>query len=979
MRNMMLNAVVGTVVLCGSMLTAHATPWRVEVLEPAGTVPYYDLEGKPPRLIATGDGSLLAYPLSTRIRDNLDYDGYTAFARMGSTGATANFSTGTLGAYADGTLLADGTLVTVATTVERVASDGTLIWSVLNPLGEENVSAIQISSHALLLAQPSGSGLRLRRMNLDNGAVNQSLDAPVSASGFCSHAPMVGGGDGSVFIGDPCVSPTIIKVLDSPLRLDASWQVTPVTTAVRDIRFDGGFVYAVVQFDNRAVLRKLNPTTGATVWTYPDIGSEFGVTRQFDVLDGVVLIRALNASDDALIQRIDPATGALLWTYPSTRFVSAAAAAGNSLLLGSGVGSISDLDDARGFVEGVNLATGAQIWESTLNAPQGGGSFLGNLAIQGSQAVAIGAGCPAISVNGRPICDVTLWRNDLASGFPLDAAPVKIRTGNNAVAVVESPPNQPLAATLEMGSAGPQLHIRKFALSDGATTLDIVTPVQMTRPWQQPEFARVIPTGDGNYAALLSILHRNTRDSDAVVMKISGSNGAVLWRRSLIDYSMGPQDIDLIQITSDSAGSIFFDVAYEYEWTGRKGAVVKLASATGNVAWEVPVPNQSFAILHSGVAEMLGDDVLIYSDPSLPGGAGWQRRSGSDGSVVWSAASLPVFPNIVGDSYIYGTGTSGDSITLARIDSQTGATLCSGTHVSSGDSLSYTFGQLRAVDGDIYVAARRKTGAIFKAILVKFSGATCSPIWANRLDATTLPGAQITPRFLFNGVMYFSGRPSSYEAIPANFLTGVSSADGSLINSQLLYQAGWQDPSSVRASGIPVGLDGPETELVQVAASREPGQPTRTVIEKRASPTNAVIGAINISASMVAAPTPTSAGFDFVISVANDGAITAPNVRTLANFGIDVRLDNVSCSLSGFTCDASIVGSTVRFTSNIATGSTLTLTGRASVPAASTSQIRVTGSAFSPYGFAEINIADNILMPTPPFRDRIFQNGVESP
>lgn len=978
MRNMMLNAAVGLAVFGGTITVAHATPWRVEVLEHPGTVAY-DLDGDRPQLTTTSDGSLLAYPLSMRIRDDLDDDGYTAFARIGSTGATASFSTGTVGAYAKGTLLADGSLVTVATTIDRVASDGTVIWSILNPLGVDFGRVVQMSSDALLLAIPAGSQLKLRGLSLDNGAVTQSLDLPITPSGYCYSVGMVGGDNGSAFIGDPCVSSGIIKVLESPLRLDSNWQPTPAITAVRDIRFDGGALYAAVQSDNRAVLRKFNPTTGATLWTYPDSGSEFGVSGQFDVLGGVVLVRALNASSDTVIQRIDPATGALLWSYTSTRNVFAAAAAGNGLVLGSGVGSIIDLDDARGFIEGINLATGAFTWDATLAAPQGGGSFLSSIAIQGSQAVAIGAGCPAITVNGRPTCDVTLWRYDLSTGIPVEpAAPVKVRTGNNAVAFVEPPPSQPIAATLEMGSAGPQLHIRKFALSDGATKLDIVTPVQMTYPWQLPEFARVIPTGDGNYAALLSIFPRNARDSDAVVMKINGSNGAVLWRRSLIDYSLGPQDIDLIQITSDSAGSIFFDVAHDYQWTGRAESIVKLASTTGNVSWEVSVPNSAISLFNSGIVQMLGDDVLVYSDPTLLGGAGWQRRRGSDGSVVWSAASLPVFPNVVSDAVIYGTSFAGNALTLARIDPLTGATLCSGTHVSSDDSSLRNGGwPLLASDGDIYLAAQRKTGTVFKAIVVKFSGSTCNPIWANRLDATTSPGAQFTPRFVDSGVFYFSGRPSSYDAISANFLTAVSSTDGSLINSQLLYQAGWQDRSSVRAAGGPLGLDS-SGELLLFAASREPGQPTRTVVEKRASPASAVTGSINISASMVAAPAPASAGFDFVISVVNDGAITAPNVRTLANFGIDVRLDNVTCSLAGSPCDTSIVGSTIRFTSNIAAGSTLTLTGRASVPAASTSQISLTGSALSPYGFAEINLADNILTVMAPFRDQIFRNGFES-
>ncbi|MGB4860343.1 MAG: hypothetical protein WBP11_13595, partial [Dokdonella sp.] len=151
-----------------------------------------------------------------------------------------------------------------------------------------------------------------------------------------------------------------------------------------------------------------------------------------------------------------------------------------------------------------------------------------------------------------------------------------------------------------------------------------------------------------------------------------------------------------------------------------------------------------------------------------------------------------------------------------------------------------------------------------------------------------------------------------------------------------------------------------------------------TVVEKRPSPTSAVTGAMHIAAKMVAAPNPASAGFDFFVSVVNDGAIMAPNVRTLANFGIDVRLDSLTCSLAGSPCQASIVGSTIRFTSNIAVGATLTLTGRASVPAASTAQISLTGSAFSPYGFSEMNLADNILPVMSSFRDYIFRNGLDS-
>ena len=976
MRNMMWNAVVGLIVVCGSMLNAHATPWRVEVLEPPGTVAY-DLNFDSPRLTTTGDGSLLAYPLSTRIGDDLDSDGYSAVARIGSTGAIANFSTGTVGASAKAALLADGSLVTVATTIDRVASDGTIIWSVPNPLGGDFGSAIQMSNDALMLVAPISSRLQLRRLNLNNGAVTESLDGGAAGPFYCDGVSMASDGSGAVFLGSTCLAGDIIKVIESPLRLDPNWQPSPSNTFTRNVRFDSGALYAVVSSGSPSVLRKFNPNTGETLWTYVGAGGGEGVVRQFGVLDGVVLIQ-LYTANAASIQRIDPTTGALLWSCTQTRLVNTAAAAGNDLVIGGAVDSGIVFSNARGYLEGIDLTTGVARWTAILAAPQGGVSKLSGLAIQGNQAVAIGAGCsPVVGSNS---CNATLWRYDRASGAPIEAAAaVRVRLGNNNAGIVDSSPVQPIIATLEMGQGGAQLRVRRLAGSDGTPTLDIVSPIEMSRPGRLPEYARVIPTGDGHLAALVTNFYRAALTSDAVVMKINGTNGAVLWRRSLFDFSQGQQDVDIIQITSDSTGGVFFDVAHEYHQSGQRSeSITKLASATGDVAWEVPVPNNYLSIFHSGIVEMIGDDVLVYSDPSLPGGAGWQRRRGSDGSVVWSAASLPVFPNVVGDAAIYGTSFTGNTLTVARIDPQTGSTVCSGTFVSTNDdSLSNGAVPLQASDGDIYIAARRKTGTVFKSILLKFSGSTCNLVWANRVDATTSPFAQFTPRFVNNGVFYFSGRPSSYDAISANFLTAVSSIDGSLIGSQLLYQGGWQDPSSTRASGSPIGLDA-TGELILTAASREPGQPTRTVVEKRASPASAVTGSINISASMVAAPTPASAGFDFVINVVNDGATTAPNVRTLANFGVDVRLDNVTCSLAGVSCQASVVGSTVRSISNVAAGTTLTLTGRAGVPAASTSQISLTGSALSPYGFAEINLADNILAVMAPFRDQIFRNGVES-
>ncbi|MFZ2237089.1 MAG: PQQ-binding-like beta-propeller repeat protein, partial [Dokdonella sp.] len=623
------------------------------------------------------DGSLLAYPLATQFRDNLDYDGYTAFARIGSSGATASFSTGTVGAYADGTLRADGSLVTVGTTMERVASDGTLIWSVINPLGVDFGSVVQMSGDALLLAVPLGSQLKLRLLTLDNGAVSQSLDLAITPSNNCYRVAMVGGANGSAFIGDPCVSPSIIKVLESPLRLDPNWQPTPAITYVRNIHFDGGSLYAAVQSEGRAVLRKFDPTTGATLWTYPEIGSEFGVTGLFADLEGVLVVRAVDATNASAIQRIDPATGALLWSYAPTRNVAAVTAAGNNFVIGGTVGSTAELDQARGYLEGINLATGAFKWQATLTAPQGGGSTLSGLAIQGSQAIAIGAGCPT-TVYGRASCDATLWRNGLAKGASAEAAAVKLRSGNVGAAFVEPPPAQPIAATLEMGSAGPQLHIRKLALSNGSTTLDIVTPVQMTFPWLLPEFARVIQSGDGNFVVLLTIRRRTGQEPDAVVTKISGTSGEVLWRRSLFNLSLDRKDMDIVSVSSDSAGSVFFNVAYENQSAEQTESIKKLASTTGDVVWEVPVQRQQNTPLFAGVVQMIGDDVLDYSYPSLPGGAGWQRRRGSDGSVVWSSTSLPVFPNVVSNIAIYGTSITGNTLTLARIDPLTGATLCSG-------------------------------------------------------------------------------------------------------------------------------------------------------------------------------------------------------------------------------------------------------------------------------------------------------------
>lgn len=957
--------------LLGVSGVAEAANWTAVANEDPGVILVNPFGGHP-KLSVAPDGALHAYPLSTPFQDSLDLERYAMAARFGTSGALATTSASTTGwPLGEATLLSNGSTVLVSeTVVGRYAADGSTLWVVPKPAGAGRL--IEMDGQNLLMVGVVARRLTAWRFATANGVLVES--AVLSSVGdYCGEIRLAASETATWFAGGDCVPAGTIKFLSSPLRPDATWQPEPQTASGSYgvlVDADAGGVLVSVWEDSKKSLRKLSVDSGSSIWRFPAAGDGLSVSDVFRGPAGALMVAGW-VDNVTMVHRVDPVTGLSLWSQSSPGLVTTSEWQGSDLVL-AGTQVDAATDDRTGFVQSVDPASGTVQWQQTLTAARGGGFTTADVAIQSGQAVVIGADCPPQAPEDELVCAASLWRGDLAGGQVISMDEVRVRSGNAYAGLASVDSGQPILATLEMGAVGPQVRTKRVQPTDGATVREFVVPVEMTLPWWLPELVRVIPSNDGNYAVLLTRQYRGplTYASDAVVYKINGSTGAMMWRRSLIDFSAGLQHVGVQQLVADSAGNIFTSAMRGFPNGECREERLKMSSMSGATLWQTQAPAPFSYLMNAPPIMMLGDDLLTSSSVV----SYWRRLSGLDGSVVWSMPPSSGYPILFGpDQLFWHFSASGSALSVGRIDPATGASLWTGTFFHPDDSQFDQVVMISDASANLYVGARRKTGSIYKAVLVKFSGSTGSVAWSNRLDATTLPGATVNPRIVDGDWLHVSGK--SFAEF-GNYLTTVSSLDGTLVNSQVLYQYRHEELHQQRATGgmIGVAADG---GLLLRASVREPGQPVRNLLEKRAAPSSAIVGAVRVGFSTSDAPATGTAGRSFVMDVTNDGTTTAPNLRTVLNRSSDVFVESLTCTLSGSPCAATLIGNTIEITTNLAPGATLRLAGRAFVTAGSTTTITLSGSAFSPYGFAEMDLSNNIAAAVS-LRDGIFRSGMES-
>lgn len=962
------------VVRCIAMLagisaaSAQAAPWRSLLVESPGRIQLHPDDYSDVRMQVAGDGALRIYPIRSSLAGDLDGgQGFQSVARLGATGTVANLTAGAAPEYSNGKLLDDGSLITLSWTVSRIAADGSVMWSIPNPFNGGGLIG-DAGGNNLLLVGDSGR-VQVRQLDRDSGRLLDMVDVQQSATS-CAALSVVGDGAGSWFVAVRCDGVRVIKLTGSPLRVDSSWQLpsagSPALATQGLLRYDAGALYSEVFENSVSRLAKFSATTGALLWTYPDASSALTSASWVLTDSDILLARAWQADGLPVLQRLNAASGQMLWSSVDAFDAYMATLTSDQLV----VGGHRELSGGRsqGYVQRLDLATGSSVWQSSL-VPASGDSQVRALAIQGSQAVALGRVC-GLPPNNHFDCQLDLWRLNATSGALLETGSLKARIGYRGVYVTSALAGSQVQAALQMGGDGQQLRIQRLRESDGQVLFETVVPAAMTIPWMVPDYVQVQATADGHYLAQLSSYFYGTPayESDVVLLKIHGSSGALLWRRSMIDFSTGPQNIYTNSPATDRDGNVVISVSYEDDWRTRRTTLMKLASASGQTLWELPQPVLHGAMNPAASVMAIGNDVLVSS-----GASGWERRRGSDGAVMWSAAVLPVYSGHIDEDSIVGVYPAGNQLSFLHIDAATGATVASGTYSNSEDSAFQSVTTVRGADGDVYASAMRRNGGVFKPIVVKFSATTGALLWANRLDAESLPGSQWTVRLLANDRLYLSGRPSSAFS---SYLMTLATADGSHRGTQLLYANDENQYDLARELGVPVGLlaDG---HLITKGSQQDPGQPLRSFIESRPSPLNGVIGALRIAAATQDAALAGSAGKSFVIDVINEGTTAAVAVRTVVGFGSDATLENVSCSLAGSPCSATLSSGLVRITTTLPAGATLRLSGRASVPAGSEAAIQLSASAIAAYGFAEMNLTDNFAADSLPFRDRIFSDSLD--
>jgi len=269
---------------------------------------------------------------------------------------------------------------------------------------------------------------------------------------------------------------------------------------------------------------------------------------------------------------------------------------------------------------------------------------------------------------------------------------------------------------------------------------------------QFDEAGAVAVDAAGDVVAAGSTTNSETRGTDFIVVKLSGSDGAEIWRRLLVGG-----DAAATTVAVDATGDVIAGGSFQtHEDGGAVFGVVKLSGTDGAELWH----GAPFA---AGVAQAIGldafGDVVAagsttgFTVVKFAGSSGaelWRQVINDGGSADAFAVALGASGDVVATGYI--VDTNGDEETVVKFSGATGAELWRSRGCAAAGGASLAAVQVD-VAGDVVAAGNvkaphtnmgtspRRNVYVFDFAVFKLAGASGGEQWCNVLQGTDPTGS----------------------------------------------------------------------------------------------------------------------------------------------------------------------------------------------------------------------------------------------
>ena len=865
------------------------------------------------------------------------------------------------------TVLADGSIVTAHIEATRRAADGTLVWSLATE-GYGVAAVDEVAGEILLVAPLTG---RVSRLDRATGTTLESLRSEFLGS--CYDGELTSHGSEAYWLAGCGGVRALSKIRLAPLGIE--WTVGVegfdgwAHSSASSLAATKDAVFVAWSDSDSSRIARFSAATGQQTWV---VDGAYGQTP------GVVSDEEANpiAYGASVVEKLDRATGARVWLHPVVGTVEDVAVDAEGIV----VAGAADASNVSGFVERLARADGSIAWRQSLTIPATEWINPTSVAVQGDRILVAGVACAA---NARPErCDVVLWPRDMAgtgagATFPQFETPASGRAAR-------APADTTIAAALEYGPDGMQLHVKRVRNDTGAVLWAAVRPVFLPKAPGRLPFHIDLALNDaaeGRVAVLyrpnIQLFMPNT--SDTVVATFDTVTGAFLWERSVIDTTGGYTDGLAPYVGIDPAGNVFVAsheaiALHQQPMTQSRRQIRRYSAATGEAMLSI-----DFAVsagwagtdLTAPLFRVVGADILTEQHPLVSGEYATTRISGTSGAAQWSNPSLP-FPLPWGYSFVDGASAyvanGHEVLAVSSLDLGSGVASWVTPYADPQDMSYGVETAYRGSDGAIYAGGLRRiprpggspSSWDSRGLLLKL-GPDGGIDWVNRFDATPVssPSGVVLPVFDHGGVLYSWQREARSLESPGYFFTATSTSDGSLRGTQAVYFGDYPFPHLGQGvGGIEVmGTTGDGSPVVQGSFGDSSGLYAFGVA-KWPAPQPFAGGALRVALSTSVQSLDRDITTSFVLEATNDGVIDAPDVDVLLAIPAQASTGPVSCMVGSVSCMATISPTSIGHRLDLPVGARVRLAG--SVRSPWYNGARLEASAFSPYGFVEMDMKDNI-------------------
>jgi len=691
---------------------------------------------------------------------------------------------------------------------------------------------------------------------------------------------------------------------------------------------DAGGVY----FANRsaASLSKFDGADGRSLWTVPGIWSSLRIA-------GDCVLGLRDADEGRAMQCLDPQTGQVRWSHGlDAAYASVEASADIAILAGV------DEPGKAGFVERVDLVSGASIWHTALTASTTGWVFHPRgLLVSGDVVRVAGADClPFVA------CANGIARIEAATGQTLGVSYPPVPQTATVDAAVEA--QSLLIASIENVEAGQQIRVKRIDAA-GLTLLERVLPVSAgSAPFDS---AKVLQLADGDFAAIL----HGAASRQMRVVQYDGI-GHLRWQQS---FSGALAAANTLELAEDGAGNVVVSNVEDTGWPGLyRRWVKKLNAGTGQV-WQIPLAMSARYASPVGFWPV-GDDVLITAEPQ---GAtehqGPRRHSGADGSVLWSNPSLTA-----SDSWLL--TQHGDEGYLATLDREIVAfSLTDGSlhwrYVSSDPTVDFRSARVGS-DGDLYVGGAGIADQDDKGVLVRLDRHSGAERWITRLDESSM-------RSLALPMEVIAADAGVVEVVQASasrrFVSRFDAEDGRFIEGTMLSAQPEVD-EAVGDDDARIARQLPDGSLLAYGLARRPGESRRPWVGRLVAPAQGQRGDLSMALSLAPSVTSGASALDLSAELRYVGEqnvqatafVRFSHATSVPGF-TEVSIEaGPSCVVTGIgSCQAIPTPAGIRLQLDLAPGAVANLT--ASLRAPLLPATRFAAEVYAPYGFFETDLRNN--------------------